>query len=221
MSADTRLDQRLREAFGADDDWIPDIVLADVRAEARRTTGRRRVALAAAAAVVLTGGVTVTMSRGGGSDGADPVAPVPTSSPSVRSAVEGSWVSEPLTEARVRSALDRAGLGESSDAVIAELRPGRKARLLLRIEGGYLDLQIKRQGDDEPEYVDHETYVVDGDRIVLTPRAGTGETTYIWAITGSLLDLTILGTTEPDVEGVPAVAHQVAIYTAVSFQPST
>ena len=32
MSADTGIDQRLREAFHADDDWIPDVSLADVRA---------------------------------------------------------------------------------------------------------------------------------------------------------------------------------------------
>ncbi len=76
MSADT-LDQRLREAFHADDDWIPDVSLADVRSEARRTTARRRTALAAAAAVVLVGGAAVAVTRGGADDGADPVAPSP------------------------------------------------------------------------------------------------------------------------------------------------
>ncbi len=122
---------------------------------------------------------------------------------------------------RVRSALDQAGLGDSADAVVADLRPGRKARLLLRIEAGFLDLRIKRQGEEELEYVDRETYLVDGDRIVLSPREATGETTYAWTVTGSLLDLEILGTTEPDIEGVSTVAHQVAAYTAVSFQRST
>lgn len=221
MSADTTLDQRLRDAFQADDDWIPDVSLAEVHRAARRTTARRRTALAAAAAVALVGGAAVAVSRGGAGDGAEPVAPSPTSTATVRPAVEGSWVSEPLTEARIRSALERAGLTDSADAVVAELRPGPKARLLLRLEAGFLDLRIKRKGEEELEYLDRETYVVDGDRIVLTPREATGETTFRWTLTGSLLDLTVLGTTEPDVEGVPAVAHQVAAYTAVSFSPST
>ncbi len=228
MSADT-LDQRLREAFHSDDDWIPDVSLAEVRSEARRTTARRRTALAAAAAVVLVGGAAVAVTRGGADDGADPVAPSPTpsSTPSASEAplaVVGSWVSVPLTEPRIRGVLADAGLDAYADEVVTEIRPGRRARLLLRIENGFLDLQIKRGNEEFTglEYADRATYLAGAGSLRLTPREAEGESRLGWEVTSAReLTLTFRSTTEADVRGVPAEAHLRALYTAVPFTPST
>jgi len=226
MSADTGIDQRLREAFHADDDWIPDVSLTDVRATARRSAARRRTALAAAAAVVLAGGVAVAVTRGAPEGGADPAIPAPSpSSPSSSTseaplAVVGSWVSVPLTERRVREVLTDAGLAEYADAVVAELQPGPRARLLLRIESGFLDLQIKRDGDMES--VDRQTYLAGEGLIRLTPREAEGESRLGWAVASDReLTFTWRSTTEADVDGVPAEAYQRVVYTAVPFTPST
>jgi hypothetical protein len=223
MSADTGIDQRLREAFHAEDEWIPDVSLTDVRSSAQRSTVRRRAALAAAAAVVLAGGVAVAVTRGGPESGADPAIPAPSPSSSTSEAplaVVGSWVSVPLTERRVREVLTDAGLGQHADAVVATLQPGPRARLLLRIEAGFLDLQIKRDGDMED--IDRQTYLAGDGLIRLTSRDTDAESRLGWAVTSDReLTFTWRSTTETDLDGVPAEAYQRVVYTAVPFTPST
>ena len=219
MSADTRLDERLREAFAADDDWLPDVDLGSVRSAARRSTTRRATALAAAAALVV-GGTAFALTRGD-SEGVGPVAP-PTSTPSAAveaPSIEGEWTSGPVTMGPLRAALEVAGLEQYADAVADELRPGQHTLLLLHVDGGFVDLKVQR-GRAKPDYVDRQSYELDGSRIVLSPREGTGLSVFPWQVLEGELSFQFESTTEPDVDGVPAEAYLRAFYTAVPFAPA-
>ena len=126
----------------------------------------------------------------------------------------------PLTERRVREVLADAGLESYADDVVAELQPGPRARLLLRIENGFLDLQIKRDGD--MDYVDRQTYLAGEGLLRLKPREVEGESRLGWQVASDReLTFTWRSTTEGDYEGVPAEAYQRVLYTAVPFTPST
>ena len=89
-----------------------------------------------------------------------------------------------------------------ADALVADLQPGPRARLLLRIEAGFLDLQIKRDG--EMEHVDRQTYLAGDGVIQLSPREVEGETRLDWAVASDReLTFTWRSTTEGDDEGRP------------------
>jgi len=219
------VDQRLREAFHADDDWVPEVALSTVQHTARRESARRRAALAVAAAVVLAAGAVVATTRiASTSDGIDPADPSPTSSATPAPtdaplAFEDTWVSAPLTESRVRVVLERAGLAAWADEVVAELRPVRGARLVLRLERGNLDLRIKRRGA-EMEPLDLQTYVARAGLLELTPRTAEGRSQLDWNVSSEgELTFDWRSTTEPDLEGVPAEAYIRVVYTAVPFTP--
>jgi len=220
------VDQRLREAFHADDVWIPDVSLSEVRDTARRTTARRRTALAAAAAVVLVGAVAVAATRGDPEDGADPALPSPSPSSSSSSsseaplAVVGSWVSVPLTERRVREVLADAGLESYADDIVTQLRPGPRARLLLRIENGFLSLEIKHDGN--MDLVVRQAYLAGDGLLRLKAREGERESRLGWHVASDReLTFTWRSTTERDFRGVPVEVYQRVLYTAVPFTPST
>jgi hypothetical protein len=223
MSADTRLDQRLRDAFGADDDWIPDLSLADVRGEARRTTARRRTALAAAA-VVLVGGVAVAanVDVGGRADSARPAptsSPAPSpSSPTPEQSIEGAWLTPPLSARQVRSILEDSSLGAHADAVVDDLGLGTFNRFQLRIDDGYVDTWLQYSDQARDYRIDRQTYVVDGNRLVLSPRETDGTTVLTWSVDDDrVLRLQFVSTTEADYRGTPAEAFLRAIYTSLWF----
>ena len=207
------LDERLRDALDLDDGWVPRGSVAEVRAEARRQTRRRRSVGAAAAAVVLAAGVGVAVS-GGNDRPPAPAPPVETGEP--RTVIDGRWTSDPLTRARVRTTLTRAGLGTWVDEVIAEIPASGDLTLALEADAGSLDLHLVRTG--QPEVLtDREDYRVDGDQLVLFPLGTTGSSRYTWDLDGDRLTLSFVSTGEPPFDSVPAEAYQRVLYTAVPF----
>lgn len=207
------LDERLRDAYRADDGWAPGASLVTIRAEARRR-GRRRGLIAAAAAVVLAAGLGVAVSRAG--DDPTPAPPAPAVTEGAASAVEGQWSSAPLTRARVRVTLAEAGLGSWTDEFLAEIPASRDARLELRVEAGSLDLALMRPGRPEV-LLDREYWQAERDRLVLTPMSGVGASHHTWEVDGDRLVLTFVSTSEPVTRGIPGEVYQRVLYTAVPF----
>jgi hypothetical protein len=217
MSTDTRLDERLRAALRTDDGWQPDVSLRDVQAEAARASTRRRLALAAAAAVVAVAGPAVAVGQRG--SGGDAAPAVPTNPPSaVSAAAEGTWLSPPLSAKHIRRALEAEGFDAATvDLVVEDLGFGHFNRVSVRIQGGFVDTIVQHNDMADDELVDRQTYELDGDRLVLTPREGEGTTVLRVVTAGDRLTLDFVSTSEPDYRGIPAEALLRALYTTSWF----
>ncbi|HSV39515.1 MAG TPA: hypothetical protein VLI04_12225 [Nocardioidaceae bacterium] len=217
------VDDRLREAFTVAEFEPTGGALELVRQRARRERLRDR-GLALAAAAVVAAVLGFSLLGGGQPKTQEPVLPVPTPTQTpvtrVPDELNGLWKTRRITGADLTLTLESAGLGEWSDEVVASLPEG-PWRLRLVIEGG--DWRLWAEHDGRRDLLDHEIVQATGNTVVsISPKElPYFRTTYATSHNvdpgPEWIRWVFLETTEPVVAGVPAEAHQRALYTTAPF----
>jgi hypothetical protein len=213
------VDDRLREAFGETDrSWDEQVpaALAALTARQRRESAVRR---GAAAALVAAGAVaTVTVAVSQRADDApspteDPTSP-PTGLGAEPNALDGTWVSEPLTRADVRRAARLAGDAGDAAAMLSDL-PTTPFRVALYVNGDRSSMHAAFRVDGQPEEtVDEENVTVSEDRVVMQPMFDEGENVHTYVLDNGTLRFAFVSTTEGETDGVPGEAWQRLVYDA-------
>ncbi len=216
------VDDRLRAAFGEQDESWDALSGTALREVSRRHTRGLRVRRAAVAgalvAAVTVGAVVVTRDGLGGESAPDPVGPPSPPAqaertPSAKSALEGRWRSALLDEQDLRAALEAAGGSAFADQVLPSLRPV-PFRLVWVVTYETAALSLVSAG--ESVVLDQTTVAVavDGDRVTVAPRFADGATVHRFVVDGDELRLTFVSTSEPDSDGVPGEVWQRLLYDA-------
>ena len=211
------VDDLLRSAFEpTDDSWdrAADDALAAVRRRHARGVLLRRSATAGAfVAAVAAVAVAVGTDRATDDSGPDPGSPPSTSS--ARSVLDGRWRTEVLDEGDVRAALRQAGYEQYAEQVLPTLGTAPSFRLVWVVTFETAELRVVSGGTSE--VLDAATVDVGGTRVTIAPRFAEGESDHEYALTGDVLDLTFVSTTEGAVDGVPGEVWQRLLYDAFDF----
>jgi hypothetical protein len=191
-----------------------------------RVTGRRLRVRRIIASLML-----IVVSVGCASDGtpetppsqAPATAPSSPSSPGASgdagSALEGTWRTDPVSEADIEATLRDAGLQrwiqrlrELPDAAA----PVDSNVFVLEIRDGRWDLYWEADGT-APERLDYDAaYEVDGDTVTVSHEGDFNR--YRWSVVGDTLSLTWLDTTYGGYEGIPEKVFQTAFYMTATFE---
>ncbi len=129
--------------------------------------------------------------------------------------VEGTWTSLGIARADFRRALARHGLGEHAEAFATKAGLGRSVDLTLEVSEKFWTLYVGMDGQ-AGGLADRGTYELQGQRVVVQPNSG-GKNVFRWTVTGNELALTLVSTTEPPYEGVPAEVFQSGYYATNAF----
>jgi len=227
------VDELLRSAFEEHDEtWDHETASALTHVHERsrhRSVVRRRVAAGALAAVLVPTALVVGVQESGQDE---PVASAPASPspspgqpPAGASAqpLDGSWRSEPISDADVRRTLEEAGLGRWSDAILDRL-PDRPFVSLMRMRDRRINIFLVGP-DGRPQHYDGQESNVVGDDLRVTAIWSRVATRYRWRAetrgTGrdavTVLDLDLEATTEHPSEGIPGEVWQRVLYTSAPF----
>ena len=187
----------------------------------RHLSPRHGTTVVAVLAALTLAGCSASSDAGSADDAASPSSgSTPTSSEAQTETetaeatpIDGIWSTPMLTPIAFRKALTEQRLGEHADAFVAEL--GSSVELTLEIDSGYWTLYSGI--DEQPRIVtDRGTFELYGKRVAVRPNSG-GENIFRWKVAGDELALTLVSTTEPPYEGVPAEVFQSGFYATSAF----
>jgi hypothetical protein len=212
------IDDALRQAFEpADDEWVlqAPAALAAVRTRHRRHQVVRRSVLAGACAAAA---VTAFVVADGGSQPRtiQPAVPTPsaTSSPSSTpvptAPLEGTWISRPLDADDVRAAAAQVGAPGSASRMLADL-PDGVFRVVMVVRGSSLSTSVRSTGSADV-LLDQESISTTGQQLELRPFDMPAVTLHQWVISGGVLTMSFVSTTERVKAGVPGEAWQRLLY---------
>ena len=181
---------------------------------------RERAVVLAAAALLLVG----CSSDEPASRATAPDAPASSSATSsvppatqtrVRSVLEGTWQTRPVSVRETVGTLRRHGLGEWVDDYRRNAPFSGDTVLTLAIEGGAWNLYGESAGKT-PEPIDYDAeYDIDGDSVVFHHLEGSNA--YRWEVDQDVLRLHFEHSTLPGYRGVPDEVFQRALYMTAEF----
>jgi hypothetical protein len=177
---------------------------------------RRFVTMVALGALIVLGGC-------GSDDGSDQRTAEPGASPTASaapsddeaSALEGTWVTPPIDQGDVERTLTKFGLAKYIDRFNSLIPFKPEMTLILDIHNGEWNLYGKPRGKPREEIDFDAEYVIEGSRV--EKIHATGVTTFGWSVSGDVLSLEWLKTTEPSYKGTPDEVFQRALYMTEDF----
>jgi hypothetical protein len=128
----------------------------------------------------------------------------------------GTWHTSEISQADAEATLRRYGLGKWIQRFRRQTPFTEPIALLLVVRKADWDLYGKPKG--KPKFAidyDAKWWLPDGRTV--RKIHGTGITTFRWSVSGGALTLRWLGTTEPDVMGIPDEVFQRALYMTQKF----
>jgi hypothetical protein len=169
----------------------------------------RPVALAAVCLAVALAGC--------GSDNGAPASAPASPSPTVEetSPIDGTWKTGPISQEDVEGTLRKYGLAKWIKRFRAVGIFKSELTLILDLKEGEWDLHGKPRGGPREEIDYDADYVVEGNRV--DKIHATGATTFRWSVTGEVLSLEWIKTTEPAFRGIPDEVFQRALYMTEDF----
>jgi hypothetical protein len=131
------------------------------------------------------------------------------------SALEGTWVTDPLSKSDAEKTLRENDLAKW----IAQFRPlspiADDTVLVLEI-GDQWDLYREVKGGPREEVDYNAEYSVENNKVEVVHSAGSN--TFRWSVEGDVLSFVWLKTTIPPSEGVPEEVFQRALYMTTAFE---
>ena len=210
------VDERLQELFAAPTPQTPvEAALDRVHRRAARERTQRRVLAGAAAGIVLAAGLSLSLASRDPQPEPAPAPPGPSQVEDVSTPVDGTWEAGPVRAVDIRATLRAAGEQQWAATVLADFPEG-PITYHLEVVDGVATTRLEGKGARARGY-DEERVTVTGEELMMEPAGVPGVNRYTWSLSGDVLRLRFVSTSEGGNWESPSAAFQLALYTVADW----